>query len=234
MEKQLMQVLEFQKGVNAPLPETPTMLPVKRARLRQSLLEEEVTEIATAVHDWHFPDEKEPRFETEQDAITEVLDGIIDCLYVLLGTAHEYGLADRLIFAFNEVHDSNITKFGENGTAAFRADGKLLKPETYRKPNLSQIVRKDLRAFKDMNFLNDVIQEEQDAFIRKVDEKIEELLPSDYKSLWKNLISAQNFLNESKILKVDYDFSDLLNGRKAVVSINGEKTIINENESLVD
>lgn len=226
-----MQVLDFQKRVNAPLPDTPTLLPLERSQLRQSLLQEEVTEIATAVTDWHFPKEDRP---TDEETLTSILDGIIDSIYVLIGTAHEYGLADRLVFAFTEVHESNMTKFGENGVAVFREDGKLLKPDTYRKPNLSQIIKKDLRAFKDMNFLNEIIQQEQDDFIRKTENRISDILAE------KNLEDAANWEIYMAIgdefsdrLSIKYDFSDLLNGRKAVVTIDNEEFIIKENESLV-
>lgn len=226
-----MQVLDFQKRVNAPLPDTPTLLPLERSQLRQSLLQEEVTEIAAAVTDWHFPKEDRP---TDEETLTGILDGIIDSIYVLIGTAHEYGLADRLVFAFTEVHESNMTKFGENGVAVFREDGKLLKPDTYRKPNLSQIIKKDLRAFKDMNFLNEIIQQEQDDFIRKTENRISDILAE------KNLEDAANWEIYMAIgdefsdrLSIKYDFSDLLNGRKAVVTIDNEEFIIKENESLV-
>jgi len=228
MEKQIMQVLDFQKRVNAPLPDSPTLLPLQRANLRQSLLQEEVTEIASATG--LFAE----GIKDEHETLVEVLDGIIDCIYVLIGTAHEYGLADRLVFAFTEVHESNMTKFGENGVAVFREDGKLLKPDSYRKPNLNQIIKKDLRAFKDMNFLNEIIQQEQDDFIRKTENRISDILAE------KNLEEAANWEIYMAIgdefsdrLSIKYDFSDLLNGRKAVVTIDNEEFTIKENESLV-
>lgn len=233
MEAEILKVLEFQKGVNAPQPEVPTMLPIERAKLRQDLLQEEVTEIATAVWDWYHPSE-EPRFKTEQEAITEVLDGLVDSLYIIFGTAIEYGLADRLVFAFNEVHRSNMTKFGDNGTAVFREDGKLLKPETYRRPNLSQIVKKDMRAFKDMKFLSETVKEEQTEFLKKVDNTIHDLMPVEWKIVWKTLQDAQDKLAEANVLQVNYDFSDLLNGRRATVVIDGVKTVIKENGNLAD
>ena len=223
-----MQVLDFQKRVNAPLPDSPALLPLQRANLRQSLLQEEVTEIASATELFT------QGIKDEHETLVEVLDGIIDCIYVLIGTAHEYGLADRLVFAFTEVHESNMTKFGENGVAVFREDGKLLKPDSYRKPNLNQIIKKDLRAFKDMNFLNEIIQQEQDDFIRKTENRISDILAE------KNLEDAANWEIYMAIgdefsdrLSIKYDFSDLLNGRKAVVTIDNEEFIIKENESLV-
>ena len=223
-----MQVLDFQKRVNAPIPDTPTLLPLQRANLRQSLLQEEVTEIASATELFA------QGIKDEHETLVDVLDGIIDCIYILIGTAHEYGLADRLVFAFTEVHESNMTKFGENGVAVFREDGKLLKPDSYRKPNLNQIIKKDLRAFKDMDFLSEIIQQEQDDFIRKTENRISDILAE------KNLEDAANWEIYMAIgdefsdrLSIKYDFSDLLNGRKAIVTIDNEEFIIKENESLV-
>ena len=48
MEKQLLQVLEFQKAFSVDCPSKPTMLKKTRARLRQKLLQEEVTELGEA------------------------------------------------------------------------------------------------------------------------------------------------------------------------------------------
>lgn len=228
-----MQTLEFQKGVLAPLPQVPTLLPKARAKLRQNLLQEEVTEISTAVEDWYHPimDIQKP---TEEETLTEVLDGIIDSIYILLGTAHEYGLADRLILAFDEVHNSNMSKFDENGKAIFREDGKVIKGERYRAPNLTQIIKKDLTVFKSeaVQALNEVIQNEQKEFIKKVDNKILELLPNDKKLSWASFVSLSEEFSE--IIEVSYDFSDLLNGRKATVTIDGETNVIKENNNLVD
>lgn len=226
-----MQTLEFQKGVLAPLPQVPTLLPEARATLRQNLLQEEVTEIKTAVDDWYHPTNEQP---TEEDTLTEILDGIIDSIYILLGTAHEYGLADRLILAFDEVHNSNMSKFDENGKAIFREDGKVIKGERYRAPNLTQIIKKDLTVFKSeaVQALNEVIQNEQKEFIKKVDNKILELLPSDKKLSWASFVSLSEEFSE--IIEVSYDFSDLLNGRKATVTIEDETVVIKENNNLVD
>jgi predicted HAD superfamily Cof-like phosphohydrolase len=70
----------------------------------------------------------------------DALDAITDILYVLLGTAHAYGLGDKLQAAFNEVHRSNMTKVMPYGKVLMRKDGKIIKPPTYEKPNLELIL----------------------------------------------------------------------------------------------
>jgi predicted HAD superfamily Cof-like phosphohydrolase len=72
--------------------------------------------------------------------IVEVADAITDCLYILFGTAIEFGLQDKLEALFDEVHGSNMSKLDENGKPIYRNDGKVLKSENYYKPNLKKII----------------------------------------------------------------------------------------------
>lgn len=140
MEKQLLQVLEFQKAFNVEIPTTPKMLRKTRAKLRQSLLEEEVKELLEAKN------------------IIDVADAIVDILYITYGTAHEYGIADRLILLFDEIHKSNMTKVGPDGKALFRRDGKVLKPETYTEPNLRPILERDFSIYTSSDLAKDLAE----------------------------------------------------------------------------
>jgi hypothetical protein len=70
--------------------------------------------------------------------IVEVADALADLKYVVEGTAVACGLDLEPIF--NEVHASNMTKFGPNGEVLRREDGKIMKPDTYRRPNLAPII----------------------------------------------------------------------------------------------
>jgi predicted HAD superfamily Cof-like phosphohydrolase len=74
--------------------------------------------------------------------IVEVADAITDCLYILFGTAIEFGLQDKLEDFFDEVHGSNMSKLDENGKPIYRNDGKVLKSEKYYKPDLKKILDK--------------------------------------------------------------------------------------------
>ena len=42
--------------------------------------------------------------------------------------------------AFNEVHNSNMSKLDKNGNPIYREDGKVLKSDQYFKPNLKQFI----------------------------------------------------------------------------------------------
>jgi hypothetical protein len=70
--------------------------------------------------------------------LVAVADALADLKYVVEGTAVTCGLDLEPIF--NEVHASNMTKFGPNGEVLRREDGKIMKPETYRRPNLEPII----------------------------------------------------------------------------------------------
>ena len=158
MEKQLLQVLEFQKAFNVESPDRPKMLRKTRAKLRQSLLEEEVKELLEAKN------------------IIDVADAIVDILYITYGTAHEYGLADRLILLFDEVHKSNMTKAGADGKALFRIDGKVLKPETYVEPNLKPILERDFSIYKSSELAKDLAEIESNIINRIIHNTIKKNL----------------------------------------------------------
>jgi len=64
--------------------------------LRLRLMMEELGELSCAMH---------------ENNLIEVADGLIDLLYVVVGTAVEYGLGPILDQLFTEVHRSNLTKF---------------------------------------------------------------------------------------------------------------------------
>jgi predicted HAD superfamily Cof-like phosphohydrolase len=127
MEEQIKQVQAFYEAFNVPTPETMRYLHKERALLRHKLLQEEVGELLEASM-------------SSQGTLVDVADAITDCFYILIGTAIEYGIAEKLPALFDEVHSSNMSKLGENGKPMYREDGKVMKGPDYRKPNLKNIV----------------------------------------------------------------------------------------------
>lgn len=127
MEKQIKQVTEFYEAFNMSLPETMRFLHKERALLRHKLIQEEVGELLEASM-------------SSQGTLVDVADAITDCFYILIGTALEYGIADKLPALFDEVHSSNMSKLDENGKPIYREDGKVMKGPGYKKPNLKDII----------------------------------------------------------------------------------------------
>ena len=88
--------------------------------LRASLIEEEAEEFRVAA---------------EAGDLIGMADAIADLLYVTLGAAVSLGI--NVLPLFKEVHRSNMSKVFPDGTVRHRADGKVLKPSTYSKADIS-------------------------------------------------------------------------------------------------
>lgn len=102
--------------------------------LRLRLMMEELGEVAQAMH---------------ENNLIEVADGLCDLLYVVVGTAVEYGMGPILDEMFAEVHRSNMTKFqGEVQERALatgqiandKYSGKVRKSANYQPPDLASII----------------------------------------------------------------------------------------------
>ena len=92
-------------------------------KLRLDLIEEELDELHLGV---------------DNIDIIEVADALTDLLYVVYGAGHAFGI--DLDECFQEVHESNMSKLGEEGRAIKREDGKVLKPDTYFPPDLKRVL----------------------------------------------------------------------------------------------
>ena len=124
MNKMLRDVAAFHEFYDAGDLEGPGVPAREIYLLRRKLIEEELDEY----------------FEAACEGNTvEVLDALCDLAYILMGTVLVHGMGDVFDEAFAEVHRSNMSKF-PNGVALRRADGKVIKPESWSPPNLAQFV----------------------------------------------------------------------------------------------
>ena len=67
-----------------------------------------------------------------------LLKEIDDLLYVTYGLAVSFGLNADV--GFKRVHESNMSKLGEDGKPVYREDGKVLKGANYKAPYLGDLV----------------------------------------------------------------------------------------------
>lgn len=118
-------VEEFHRSFEQPVLYVPCVDDDRVNQLRLRLLEEEVTELAVALH---------------QRDVVEVLDALTDIQYVLDGAFWSLGLAHLKQIAFEEVHRSNMSKLGPDGKPVKRPDGKVTKGPSYSPPNLMQFI----------------------------------------------------------------------------------------------
>lgn len=110
-----------------------------QAEMYMNLVEEEFDELQKAFTIYSNTIREDERLQ----ALCEVLDGIADMAVVLMGLCNSLGLPFDA--AFNEVHRSNMTKFVQDADGKFvilkRADGKVIKPANWTKPNIISILK---------------------------------------------------------------------------------------------
>ena len=110
-------------------------------KIRGRLLAEEAEEVREAIENlivYHsvVPKGKSPK--AEQYYLEHIAKELADLLYVTYGAAYALGIdIDR---AFELVHQSNMSKLGEDGKPIVRRDGKVLKGPNYFEPDLSETI----------------------------------------------------------------------------------------------
>lgn len=118
MVNYLAKVKQFHKTFKQPVLKSPTLIDEKRFRFRIGLLEEELQELTTAY---------------SQGDKTEILDALCDLQYVLSGAILELGFGKVFDEAFQDVHDSNMSKACISSTEAQMTVDKYMREgvETY-------------------------------------------------------------------------------------------------------
>ena len=148
MAKEIEQVLEFHKVFEHPIGDVAKALSIKRGLQRHSYMKEELQEFHDAV---------------EAEDLVEQVDACIDIIYFALGTLVELGLSDKYEALFANIQASNISKVCLSMESAIRTaeahdqpttikpigsywkvsdanTNKIVKSETYFKPNLKEII----------------------------------------------------------------------------------------------
>lgn len=125
-------VLEFHRAFNLPILPSPRVPENKRFYLRINLINEEVRELKEELVD-------KDGVRQEEISLQHIAKELSDILYVVYGMAAEFGIdLDR---AFAEVHNSNMSKLGEDGKPIYREDGKVLKGPHYREAKMYDIIK---------------------------------------------------------------------------------------------
>jgi predicted HAD superfamily Cof-like phosphohydrolase len=94
-----------------------------QSNLYMKLINEEFSELVEAIckHD-----------------MVEIADACADLKWVIEGLEHTLQIPQQSIW--DEVARSNLSKISETGKVLKRADGKVIKPETFSPPNLKQFI----------------------------------------------------------------------------------------------
>ena len=127
MEEQIKKVAAFHRVFKQTQADEPTLIPENDFLLRHKLMAEENEEYKEAC--WNGD-------------LVEISDALGDQLYILCGTILKHGMQYNIEEVFNEIHESNMSKLGENGEPLFREDGKIMKGNNYFKPALHRFFYK--------------------------------------------------------------------------------------------
>ncbi|GHE06868.1 MazG nucleotide pyrophosphohydrolase domain-containing protein [Streptomyces alanosinicus] len=117
-------VQEFHRAFGLDARSTPTEVDPELAAHRGELLAEEAAEVAEVAVD---------------GPLDKLAHELADVVYVAYGTALVHGIDLDQVIA--EIHRANMSKLGPDGQVARRADGKVLKGEHYRAPDVSSVLR---------------------------------------------------------------------------------------------
>lgn len=122
MKDPLNDVKHFHQVCDLPVLTVSTFPSADRVKLRQNLIDEEIFELNCAIN--------------EHDLLG-VAKEIADSIYVLVGMALEFGIP--LDKVWDEVHKANMTKIDPmTGKVNKRDDGKVLKPLSYKPPDIAK------------------------------------------------------------------------------------------------
>lgn len=124
MRKEIADIKAFQIAFECNVLPVPTIPAKEIQELRVKLLQEELDELKQA---------------NQNSDIVEVGDALTDILYILLGTACEYGLIDKMEDMWDLVHKNNMNKLWPDGLVHKREDGKVIKPEGFEKVELKTL-----------------------------------------------------------------------------------------------
>jgi predicted HAD superfamily Cof-like phosphohydrolase len=122
IKKLVKSVRRFHEAAGIHHPYIPSIVEMSRRELRVELLNEEFNEYLRAEH---------------KADVVEIADALGDMMYVIVGTALEYGIDLDKVIA--EICRSNLSKVTD-GEVKRRDDGKILKPEAYSPPDITGVL----------------------------------------------------------------------------------------------
>jgi predicted HAD superfamily Cof-like phosphohydrolase len=138
MSQPTLDVETFHLATDTPVVLKPKVPDPGRRWLRASLIREEVVEELLP----YLEIDDEPADEAE--VLAHIGDAIADSIYVLIGTALEFGIPLPKIW--DAVQAANMAKVDPTtGKVRKREDGKVLKPEGWTPPDIEGIIKEAMK-----------------------------------------------------------------------------------------
>lgn len=128
----------FMLSMGQTIREKPSLAPPEELQLRIDLITEEFDETIAALVQMQELVRGKPVPATAVQLLADVADGIVDLMYVAIGTASALGIG--LTEVWDEVQRANM----EKTTGPVRDDGKRLKPEGWTPPQVERIIREQI------------------------------------------------------------------------------------------
>lgn len=111
---------------------------VELLRFRKRLINEEVNELFSDIDEAILLLEKGE--EIPKSLFVNMLKELADVQYVISGMSVDVKPMKNLEEAFIRVHNSNMSKLGEDGKPMYREDGKIVKGPNYKEPFLDDLI----------------------------------------------------------------------------------------------
>lgn len=121
--------IAFDIGVDMPI--TAELL-----AFRRKLIEEEIAELYAEIDKGIA--EIQSGGAMQRETLANMMKEIADVQYIVSGMNVTFGLPADTVF--DRVHDSNMSKLGDDGKPVRREDGKVMKGPRYHPPTLDDLV----------------------------------------------------------------------------------------------
>jgi predicted HAD superfamily Cof-like phosphohydrolase len=132
MQTNFQKVGEFMRCMRQDVKTSPvSTVENKLVHLRMDLIKEESEELEEEFISILKTNDNPPKLRNLAKELT-------DLLYVVYGAGHAFGI--DLDKCFEEVHNSNLSKLGNDGRPVYRDDGKVVKGPNYMAPDMRKIV----------------------------------------------------------------------------------------------
>lgn len=141
------QVSEFHRAFGQSIEDKPMVPAAQIITLRVNLIAEEFCEMLEAVygdddgiHAVREAIKNQVAYGNIRVDMVEFADALADLAYVIEGANLAFGIDSGAVLAV--VHAANMRKLGPDGKPIVRADGKRLKPEGWRPPDVAGELRR--------------------------------------------------------------------------------------------
>jgi predicted HAD superfamily Cof-like phosphohydrolase len=145
MREAVHDVMQFHQATDTPILQSPAVPDQQAIERRVALIEEEFLETMRGLgytynvsRSGKTPDRLK-KVQYKDPDLVELADGIIDSIYVLIGTGLEFGIPMSRVW--DEIQRSNMSKKDPvTGKILKRADGKILKGPNFSPADVEKVL----------------------------------------------------------------------------------------------